>query len=248
MKRLLDETFATAGGDLEFDAYLPNDPIGSVICIHGGGWISGDKSEMCDVAAMFADRGFGAFCPQYRLAPLHPYPAAVEDIRAFVKFLRENAERFGVKPNKIATFGNSAGGYLSVMAAVSPDPSSRANVCADVCGLTDLTYPQRQHPPISWDFIGQYMRVPYEGNEEVWVAASPVYQVDSNAAPTIIFHGDEDDIVWPEQSKKLHEAFQINNVESQLHLLPGEGHSFTLRAFEEILDRSSEFFKEHFAK
>lgn len=248
MKKLLNESFTTADGDLEFDAYLPDDPIGSVICIHGGGWISGDKSEMRDVAAIFAHKGLAAFCPQYRLAPLHPYPAAVKDVRAFVKHLRENAEGFGVKPHKIAAFGNSAGGYLCAMSAVSPDPSSRPNVCADVCGLADLTRPQQQHPSIAWDFIGQYMRVPYDGNEEIWIAASPVYLVDAGTAPTIIFHGDQDDIVWPEQSKKLHEAFQINNVESRLHLLPNEGHSFTLPAFEEILDRSSQFFQEHFVK
>lgn len=247
MKRIVNDTYVRDKTALEFDAFIPDSPVGSVVCIHGGGWISGDKSEMCDVALMFADRGFAAFCPQYSLAPLHPYPEAIEDIRAFIAHLRRSASELGIDPDRIATFGNSAGGYLSLTAAVAKDLESRANVCADVCGLTDLTQPQAQHPPISWDFIGQYIGVPYEGNEDLWIAASPLYQVDKDTAPTIIFHGDKDDIVWPEQSKKLYDVLNLNGVDSELHLLEGEGHSFTIGAFDEILSRSAEFFLKRFS-
>ncbi len=247
MKRIANNSFSSGERQLVYDAFIPPSPVGSVVCIHGGGWISGDKSDMCDVAMMLADQGFAAFCPQYSLAPLHSYPTAIEDIRAFISHLRTHAGDLGINPNRIATFGNSAGGYLSLSAAVSPEAAARANVCADVCGLTDLTQPQVQHPPISWDFIGQYMRVPYEGNEEIWIAASPLYQVDKNTAPTVIFHGDQDDIVPAEQSRKLHDALTLNGVPTALHVLPSEGHSFTLSAFELILDQSMNFFREHFA-
>lgn len=241
------------GEDLLYDLFMPatGSNVPAVICIHGGGWISGDRSEMHPVAQRFAENGFAAICAGYRLAPLHPYPAAIEDCQNLVVHLRQNASNLGILTNSIAAFGNSAGGFLAACLAVRDRPaefSSRVDAAVDICGLTDLTEPQKQHPDISWDFINQFMGVKYEADSAKWIEASPVYHVDELTAPMLIMHGDEDDIVWIEQSKKLFTALQQHGVPSRFEILSGEGHSFSIHAFERILNESYEFFRECFSK
>jgi dipeptidyl aminopeptidase/acylaminoacyl peptidase len=92
------------------------------------------------------------------------------------------------------------------------------------------------------------MGVKYETDSAKWIEASPVYHVDEQTAPMLIMHGDEDDIVWIEQSKKLFAALQQHGVRSRFEILSGEGHSFSINAFERILNESYEFLRECFWK
>src|SRR5438105_13355138 len=121
MKVVLNEVYADVDGvNLRYDmiAAQATEALPAVICIHGGGWVSGDKNDMHDVARFFAANGYAAFCPQYRLAPLYPFPAAVEDCRRFVAFLRDKAHELKIIPESIGSIGNSAGGHLSAMLAM----------------------------------------------------------------------------------------------------------------------------------
>jgi dipeptidyl aminopeptidase/acylaminoacyl peptidase len=119
------------------------------------------------------------------------------------------------------------------------------DAAVDICGITDITEPEKQHPPISWDFIAQYMSVPHTEDPKAWADASPLYAVTPQTAPTLIIHGRDDDVVWSEQSVKLHEALERHGVDTELILLPCEGHSFSLDAFREILQKSIEFFRRY---
>lgn len=245
LRYLEDQVYSGRGGKLQYDAFLPEmeSDLSAVVCIHGGGWVSGNKTDMRQVAEYFAERGFAAFCPQYRLAPLHPFPAAVEDCEDFVKHLRDNAKSFGLNPERIFSFGNSAGGHLSATLAVKNSPN-QVNGAVNISGLIDLTNPQSNHPSISWDFLGQFIGKPYEDNKELWKSASPLYCVNSGSSPVMIFHGGEDDIVWQQQSERLHGELLAAGVRTEIEILPGEGHSFSVSAFERILDKSAEFFSE----
>lgn len=245
-------TLSVDGSTLSYDLFMPagSSVVPAVILIHGGGWISGDRTEMHPIAERFAENGFCACCAEYRLAPLHHYPTQVEDCQRLVAHLRANADSIGIHPDQLAAFGNSAGGYLATMLAVKDLPgevSSRVNAAINICGLTDLTNPQQQHPMISWDFIQQFLGRKYSENSPKWVDASPVYHVDEHAAPILIFHGDEDDIVWIDQSRKLYESYVAAGASARLEILASEGHSFTLSAFERILSESFEFLSEQFS-
>jgi len=224
------------GVQLAFDLYQPSGtgPWPTIVCIHGGGWISGDKTMMAELGVTFAEKGFVVACPEYRLAPLNPYPAAVEDIRSFIAFLRTNASEHGVDPDRIASLGNSAGGHLSSMAGLTGAPESRANVVINVCGITDLTNPMDQHLPISFGFLEQFMGGGYQGNEEKWAEASPITYVDSDSPPFLIVHGEEDDIVPISQSEALAAKLFTSGVEVEFHRMPGEGHSFTYESWMQI--------------
>lgn len=241
---LVDQSYGAAGSAaLRYDAMLTDgDPVPAIVCIHGGGWVSGDSADMHEVAKYFAGKGFAAFCPQYRLAPLYPYPAAVEDIENFVGYLREKADYLRILPDAIGVIGNSAGGHLAVMAGLSADAKTRANAVVDICGLTDLTNMKENHPPISWDFMGQFMAgIP--ADDPRWIEASPIYRVMSDAPPFLIFHGEEDDVVYVDQGEKLHRALKDAGVKAEFEVLPGQGHSFTADGFKRILEKSTVFFK-----
>jgi len=246
---LVDQEYGSAGSAaLRYDAILSDsDPAPAIVCIHGGGWVSGDSSDMHDVARYFSANGYAAFCPQYRLAPLYPYPAAVEDIETFVGYLRDSSDSLRILPEAIGVIGNSAGGHLASMVGLAHDASQRANAVVDICGLTDLTKMKENHPPISWDFIGQFMAgIP--ADDPRWIEASPLYRVMPEAPPFLIVHGEQDDVVYWEQSRKLYDALKQVGVEASLYLLPGQGHSFTEPGFVEILDKSFEFFSTHLAQ
>lgn len=241
MSASFDLTYpAPGGGELLFDLFQPSGsgPFPVVICIHGGGWISGEKEMMSEVAAGLASWGYVAVCPQYRLAPLHCYPAAVEDVRAFVRYLRLESAKLGLDPNAIAALGNSAGGYLATMLGVTDAQadgvSSRVQAVVDICGITDLTSPDEQHFPVSMGFLEQYMGCLYSESPERWAEASPVQYVDASSAPFLIVHGEMDDIVPISQSEKLAAALFTTGVDVEFHRISGEGHSFTFGGWQKI--------------
>src|SRR2546425_12871158 len=109
-----DVTYRTVDGEkLGLDVYQPakkgkNRP--AVVVVHGGGWTQGDKALFAQQSNQLTERGFVAFSINYRLAPAHPYPAAVQDVEAAVAWVRKHAEAYGVDPKRVGALGGSAGG------------------------------------------------------------------------------------------------------------------------------------------
>lgn len=105
--------------------YVPKakEPVPLLILVHGGGFIFNDcgSRQAQFMYRYFRDRGFACASVNYRLAQEAAYPAALEDVKAAVRFLRANAGQYGYDPDRIAIWGESAGGYLAVMAAVTAD-------------------------------------------------------------------------------------------------------------------------------
>src|SRR5712692_5919531 len=111
------------GAPLLVDAYLPaaGGLYPAVVAIHGGAWWSGDKSEWASSCRQLAAVGFACFSVNYRLAPRYPFPAAVDDVTAATRWIRENADRYGVDPTRLGAIGSSAGGHLAAMIGVLGD-------------------------------------------------------------------------------------------------------------------------------
>lgn len=245
MPSLFDQAYDDPGNiSLRFDLFHPEtpEPAPLVVCVHGGGWISGEKEGMHEVAEGLVRKGFAAACPQYRLAPLHPFPAAVKDAQAFVAYCRKNAAGLGIDPNRIASLGISAGGHLAAMLGVTDgefldepsDVSTRVDAAAAICPLIDLSGAPTKHFAISMAFIEQFMGGPYEGNEERYRAASPLSYVDAKSVPMLLVHGEADDIVPVEQSDALCAALKAAGVPCEYHRLPEEGHAFSIEAWAQI--------------
>ncbi len=239
------------GGPLAFDLIAPDDRAPLVILIHGGGWISGEKESWREEAAWYANNGFATACITYRLAPLYPFPAAVADCQSFLRHIKANADQYKIDPDNIAVLGNSAGGHLATMMGLCKkgfdveEPAESLNAVVNICGITDLTNPQDQHFDISLSFLEQFMGGSFAENPEGYSDASPVNYVTAEAPPMLIIHGDKDDVVPCGQSLELHEKLKTAGSEAHIVVLHGEGHSFTLPAWEQIRERSLEFFTEH---
>lgn len=97
---------------LYLDLYVPENPRGAVIDVHGGGWFRGDKAKDADWATRFAEQGYLTIVPNYRLAPEVTYPAPIEDLEKALAWLKASAYPFDRE--KIAVAGSSSGGNLAI--------------------------------------------------------------------------------------------------------------------------------------
>jgi acetyl esterase/lipase len=202
--------FATHGGEtLHADAYLPeasaSAPTPIVICIHGGGWKAGSRSSYVHLGPLLAARGYAAFAIDYRLVKkdANRYPAAVDDVRAAVHYVREHAAELNADPARIVLLGDSAGGHLAALVGLTERPAVKAVV--GVFGVYDLAA-QWEHDLVSRpnDNIAQaFLGTALVHNRRLYFDASPLSYVTTDA-PAPAFYlawGTHDDIVDPAQSE-----------------------------------------------
>jgi acetyl esterase/lipase len=222
-------TYREVGGEkLKLDAYLPvGDGIRpGVMVIYGGGWILGSKQLSGPMAEMLAEQGFVAFAMNYRLAPQHPFPAAVDDVRASTAWVRDHAAEFGLDPGRIGAIGGSAGGHLAAMLATSGrgplDRGSRVAAAVSWAGPMDL------HPnlfgPDTQPYLDAFLDCFPECEESKIVAASPMSHVDASDAPLFIANGDSDILVPTDQATRMSAALDAVHVPHQLVIVPNAGH------------------------
>ena len=231
-----------------FDFFRPDtdERVPLVILIHGGGWISQDKHVYRDEALWLAQQGYAAACISYRLAPLNPFPAAVADVQAFVKYVRRGEHEFNIDPARIVAFGNSAGGHLACMAGVceaeidTNDLAERPNAVVSLCGITDIRGYEKTHFPISFSFVEQFMGGPERDMPEAYALASPLTHVKEGAPPFVIVHGTDDEVVPVEQSRALYSSLCSVGAPAQLHEFSGEGHSYSYEAWIRIRELTLE--------
>src|SRR5258708_24749870 len=94
-------------------------PFPAILCIHGGGFRAGDRHGYDGLIKKFAQRGYVAVTVEYRLSPKFQFPAAVYDVKAAVRWMRANAKKYRIDPNRIGVTGGSAGGHLSQFLGVT---------------------------------------------------------------------------------------------------------------------------------
>lgn len=251
------------GGDvpLKLDLYLPKNieqPAPAVIFIHGGGWEAGQRQDYRYYCIKFAERGYVAATISYRLKDVALFPAAIEDAKCAVRWMRANAESLGADPNRIAVAGGSAGGHLSMMVGYSSEDaslegdggnagvSSRPQAVVDLYGPADLTTPYgRTHRTVT-----TYLGKSFDEAPELYEQGSPLYRISADDPPTLIFHGSIDDLVPITQSDRLAQALEEFGVEHEYH--PLEGWPHTMDVVQVVNDfcmaRMFEFLEKHLAE
>ena len=234
--------FAERGDQpLAMDIVVPNGtdtPRPAVLWIHGGGWIGGDRIHMTAMTQMMASFGYVSATADYRLTAAGArFPDPVQDVAAAVRFLRKNAGRFNIDPDRIAVGGDSAGGHLALLVGLCqdadilggdphPDVSSRVCAVVDIYGPTDLVPLFEIAPwhmkPLLTDLTGG---TPKE-NPDVWARASPINHVRPDAPPILILHGDRDTTVPYRQSVILAERCRDRGAACSLARVRGAGHGW----------------------
>ncbi|MFJ7157393.1 alpha/beta hydrolase fold domain-containing protein [Streptomyces sp. NPDC101118] len=260
VRRFDGVTYATRPGYRPrlLDVLVPaaEGPLPAVVWIHGGGWLEGDRryppptvpAELLHGTVLAA--GLALVSIDYRHSLEAPFPAQLHDVKAAIRYVRKFADAFGIDPDRIAVWGESAGGHLAALAGLtgphSPgadglegtegvgegDTSVRAVV--DWYGVSDLPA-IREHgmPPMP---PGVEFPDPYDallgGTEEerpaLAGAASPVTYADGAATPPpfLLVHGTHDGLVPYSQSEALHAALRAAGGESELQPVEGADHIF----------------------
>ncbi len=209
------------GVALKADLYLPKGagPFPAAVYLHGGAWSSGDRTQLRRQAARMAALGVMGFAIDYRLAPEWKYPAAVDDSRAAVAWLRANAAKYRVDPNRVAAVGSSAGGHLAALLGVTGEGDSRVQAVVAFNPIVDLF----QHKDVSnAKFLGGTCgELP-----ELCGKASPTNYVTRSAAPFLILHGTADETAPYRQSPEMIAKLKAAGVRAELFTAEGAPHTF----------------------
>lgn len=213
-------------------------PHPAVILIHGGGWYAGDKRDCAPVARQLSALGFVCFAVNYRLTPAAHFPAQVQDCARAVRWVRAHAKDYGVDPNRIGAWGESAGGSMALMlGAMKPqdfqDPADpNRHLSAQVRCVVDLFGPAEFRRPAQWPVVAMRAAYGYFGgwpdaHAAIRAEASPAAHVWKTSRPVLLVHGDRDKLVPLQQSLLMKAALDQAGVENQLVVVPNAGHNLT---------------------
>jgi acetyl esterase/lipase len=229
--RFEERTFAsyedqTLTLDIYHPAYL-HDAIPAVIVIHGGGWQRGDNSEFVALNAYLASRDYVVAAINYRLAPRWKFPAAAEDVKSAIAYLKEHASEFPLDPTRLALMGRSEGGQLALLAAYTAnDPSIRGVI--SIYAPSDLTaaYADPSPQPLydTRGLLERYVGGPPSSEEKAYFAASPINFVTAASPPTLLVHGARDQMIPAEQSGRLDDRLRQAGVRHVFVELPWATH------------------------
>ncbi len=224
-----DIEFAKPGGvALTLDASIPEGkgPFAAVIVVHGGGWENGTKrSYDKPLLPVLTEAGFAWFTINYRLAPQHKYPAAVEDVEAAVRWVKTHAKEYKVDPKRIALMGESAGGHLVAMAGVRPTKETRVAAVVDFYGPHDLLKRESERKEVGKN-LRQFLGI--EKLDEAGIAklkeASPATYVKKGLPPFLFIHGTKDAAVPYDQSPLLCDKLKAAGNKCEVFTVEGAPH------------------------
>ena len=197
-----------------------------VMCIHGGGWMGGHRSMYHSRMRKIAEEGYVAATLEYRFAPRTIWPGQLEDVQAAHKFLVKNAAKYGIDPERIGAWGESAGGHLSLLLGLMPKEkgeSLRLRGVVNYFGPTEF----RQTDRIQG--AGRFMLMALmggrlENKKEMLTEASPMFHIGRTDPPILTLHGTKDRLVPIEGSELLHEEMIKAQVPGQLFPMENTGH------------------------
>lgn len=261
VKTSLDVEYGKVGErSLKLDLYEPKDLDRSapgLIFIHGGAWSGGTKDMYRYYGHAFAPRGYVVASISYRLSGEALFPAALEDCKCAVRWMRANAERLHVDPDRIAVAGGSAGGHLALMVGYVDDPklegtgghagvSSRVQAVVNFYGPTDLTTDFVRTNTFAKGAVEKFLGKPYDDDPKLHEFASPVAHLDPRDPPTLTLHGTIDDVVPIEQGDILAAKLKELGVPYLYDRLPGWPHAMDLA--QDVNDRGVWLMERFFAR
>ena len=255
-------TYATIPGyrPLHLDLYQPPGPRVAhplLVYIHGGGWAfgqprqSGAFANWPDVLALIASRGYVVASVSYRLSSEAPFPAAIQDVKAAIRWLRAHAHQYGIDPKHVGVWGGSAGGHLAALDAVTCHVSALAptvaggphiapgigqakiaaagpegdcvQAYATWYGILDF----RTHAPKVDSLLARFLCTTHQAcTAGQLAAASPSAYVKSGEPPALLIVGSADTVVGAQQSRDFYQLLRSRHDPAQLLIIPDVNHSF----------------------
>lgn len=221
--------------DLKCNVYMPPQQGSSrpgVLLVHGGAWTHGDRSQLHGYGILLGRIGYVCVAAEYRLAPDAVWPAQLHDVKAALRWMRSNSTRLGIDPAKIAVSGNSAGGHLSLMLAGTQNMPELEGDGGHAGVSTSVAASIAFYPPAQLYIEGQPLRDRLSllfgrgYTIETARAASPITYASSGFPPTLLIHGNRDELVPPEASFAMYRALHEAGTAVELHMYDGAPHAF----------------------
>ena len=236
---------------LHLDAYYTKNkkPSPAIVIIHGGGWKSGNKSQMETFAIEMASKNYSCFNIEFRLSPEAQYPAAIFDVKNAIQYIKKNARKFNVDTTKIAVLGCSSGAQMaSLIGTTNGKPafedsnnnvkfSSKVNAIVNIDGTLAFKHPES----IEGTVAGLWLGGSYEEIPEIWEQAAPLNQTDKNTPPILFinssiprFHAGRDDMIA---------ILNKYGIYSEIKTFPNSPHSFWFLNpwFDETINYTTQF-------
>jgi len=237
-----DLPYVTNGHERQkLDLFLPRtgEKLPLIIRIHGGAWLSGSKEG--EWPQDYVRYGYAVARINYRLSQHAIFPAQIEDCKAAVRYLRANAQKYNLDPNRFGVWGPSAGGHLVAMLGTTGDVnefdvgenigvSSRVQAVVDYFGPTDLLQMDAHRIPDGMVHNtadspeSKLIGGPVQDNPEKAAKANPITYITKDDPPFLIIHGDKDPLVPHHQSELLEAALKKAGVPVTFYTVKGGGH------------------------
>ena len=243
----------------------------AIIYFPGGGFTTTDYEKFIEMRFALAKAGFVVAAAEYRVVP-NKFPAILEDGKSAVRFLKAHADAYGIDASKIGVLGDSAGGYLSQMVAVTGyekqfdkgdnlHVDSTIQAAATLYGISDLRnigagfdeaiQKVHQSPAVTEALLvngvafNEYPGASILSDSDKALAASSLGHIKKNLPPFLIMHGTEDKLVSPVQSEQLYEALKQNGNRVTYVKVQGAAHGDTVWFQKPIIDKVVTWFKDN---
>ncbi len=237
----------------------PGEARPCIVAIHGGGWAAGRREDLNSLISEAAKLGFVAATVSYRFAPGFRFPAQIEDCAAAVRFLKQNAEKYGLDPDRIGAIGFSAGAHLAMLLAVGGNNdglgmqaadsplTGRVRAAVSFFGPTDLS--SKDFAPTTTQILNGLI-----GADEVIdgvsrvdraMKASPVTYVTKDDSPILMFFGTRDPLVPHTQAYGMLDAMTRAGVSGRAEIIANEGHGFRAPEMTRALKDAADFLIEN---
>lgn len=272
IRKWIDIPYAELSEAQRLDIYIPDKegiefPV--IIYIHGGAFMSGDKSKKLNSKLESLQRGYALVSMNYRLSGESKFPAQIHDVKAAIRWLRANAKKYNIDGSKISVWGGSAGGYLAALAGTSgdikeledlelgnPEQSSRVQAVVDWCGPINFSQIDNQ-------FIESGKGEATENTEDSpssrlmgkkiadipdkIKAANPETYISADDPPFLIQHGTDDSYVPFQQSRNFAAKLQsvLGKEKVIINLFEGAGHGGSAFDSKENIDLVYEFLEKY---
>ena len=244
--------------DLKLDLIYPEDMSDKrypcIVWICGGGWMRIDKSAHLSYLSTLAHQGFVVCSVEYRTSNEGCYPMQIEDVKAAIRYLKAHADRYRIDKEHFGAMGESAGGFLTCMAALDHDKNhdvgdylEESSSIQAACpwypptNLSTFKYKDAEECAASMESL--LLGYNIMRNIKEAYNSSPVSKVTKDAPPFLIIHGINDQTVPFEQSEELYDKLIENGCDADLIALEGADHADMQFFQDELWDRIIEFFK-----
>jgi acetyl esterase/lipase len=232
-----------------------NQPTPAIVFVSGNGWRSVDRAALIPQLAPFAKAGYLVAAIDYRIIGEATFPEPLKDVKSAIRFLRANAKKYNINPDRIGVWGNSAGGHLSGLVATTGDrpefendkwPGFSSAVQCAVLWYAPVDLADQSSDPLSPENMHLGLITKDPANASKVALANPASHVSDKTPPIMLVHGTADPVVNIRQSERMYQALMAANRPATFVKVEGAGHSFgQVSSTPEVMSTVLAFFDTH---